>query len=220
MERRFWRRSPAVLSTFAVVAAAACSSGSATGPTTSRNAELIARFDSLALEADLPRAVAFRNMIVELALGAPVGGATITVNGRAADYSLVAEYDVNNPAARPVDSVLTMYAWRGRNADTIVTFRYADGGSVEVSLLTPTTLALIPFGPGMGSAVARRPAGACMSFRDAVGPVYVVPSGVSCSLETVRAAATATLRFGIPDTQDLTFNQSVSAIRVEFKTGA
>jgi len=211
--------SASAISTGAVMVLVACSSGSATGPTTSRNAQLIAHFDSLAVGAQPLRATEFRMMSVSLALGAPVVDATITLNGTARHYSLIAQYDVNDPADAPFDSTLSMFAWRGSNADTIVAFWYADGGSVELSLSTPSTFALVPFGPGTGSALVSSQGGGCTSFLNAVGPTDTVPSGVSCRLETIAVSATGTLQGGNPSSQTLTFAQPVTAVRVGFPGG-
>lgn len=204
-----------------VAIAAACSSGSATGPTISRNAQLIERFDSMAVASTPFRALEFRLMIELLAEGAPVQHVTIDVNGKAAPYALIAALDVNDFQDVPLDSDVVLYAWRGRDADTIVLFQYYPRGNVAISLSAPNTVQVESFGGGSGIAVALTRGEVCQSIPDALGAADTLPRINSCRLETISVSATAELRGSGPTPQRLTLvPQPLSAIRLESDLGS
>lgn len=197
------------------VAAVACSGTSATGPTATRNAQLIAHFDSLSKTSMAIHADQLRAAIGRLADGAPVGRAQVVVDGKASTYSIIAEYDVDDSARVPVDSLLTIFAWSGEDADTIIELDVGNGVSIlltdAVDLFVNDTV-LAPTG-----LTTSAPAGACATVDVTVPPGSSMVKGDDCRRETLTlpiseslsASAESSLHFELPA-------QAIAAIRQEF----
>lgn len=190
---------------------AACSSDSSTGPTTNQNAQLILRFDSLHnATSDPGRSSAMLDIAQILAEGAPIATGTVTVNGVAEQYHMIAELQVLDSQGAPVDSQYTVAAWQGDGTDTIVLFNASDG---FVAVLGSTPGGSSEFiGPGTPPLTLGAPGAACVSFLS-VTPVEVsAPTPVTCQRQS------ATVAFDTESVAGATFalpSQSVAGIRLE-----
>lgn len=199
-----------VLLAIATLAAAGCSSGSATGPTTNRNAQLILRFDSLHnATADGNRSSAMLDIAQILAEGAPIATGTVMVNGVAEQYHMTAELQVLDDQGAPVDSQYTVAAWKGDGTDTIALFN-ASAGFVAVLVGTPGVSGQF-VGPGTPALTLGAPGAACQSFLAVTPPDVSAPTPVSCQLERATVAfdgeSVAGATFALP-------SQSVAGIRL------
>lgn len=199
----------------AAIAAVASSCSSATGPTVASNAQLIARFALLSKTAPAVHSNQLRAMAAQLATGAPVGRVRIVMNGTASTYSIIAESDVNDQATAPFDSLLTIYAWSGEDADTIVEFDVGDGISVLLtdgvdlfvndSVLAPTGLR------------TSTPGSPCPTVDVTLPSNITVVKGDNCRRETVTFSTSSSLSASAGLSLDLDFSaQSIAAIRQEF----
>lgn len=114
-------RSRALFPLFAaVVVAVACSSGSATGPDTSQNEQLILHFDTLKNSTSgIPPGI-YLDIATILAEGAPVGNGTLTINGVALHVHTVAQRAVEYVQGEPLDSGYVVGAWTGDGSDTVI----------------------------------------------------------------------------------------------------
>lgn len=200
-----------VLLAIATLAAAACSSDSATGPTTNQNAQLILRFDSLRnATADGNRSGAMLDIAQILAEGAPIATGTVMVNGVAEQYHMTAELQVLDEQGAPVDSQYTVAAWKGDGTDTIALFN-ASAGFVAVLVGTPGASGEF-IGPGTPALTLGAPGAACRSFLAVTPPDVSAPTPVSCRLESATVAfdgePVAGATFALP-------SQSVAGIRLE-----
>lgn len=113
-------RSRALFPLFAaVVVAVACSSGSATGPDTSQNEQLILHFDTLKNSTSgIPPGI-YLDIATILAEGAPVGNGTLTINDVALHVHTVAQRAVEYVQGAPLDSGYVVGAWTG-GSDTVI----------------------------------------------------------------------------------------------------
>lgn len=191
--------------------AVACSSNSVTGPDTSQNAKLLARFDSLRIATSSGfRAEVYANIEEMLAEGAPVGSAVITVNGSSTRFNIVAQLSVQDLNGAPFDSDYSIAAWQGNGSDSVMLF-----GKSGVSLFAVTA-----FGSEAAedfdvtaTVVPGAPSGACTSFLSLASPDIAVPAPVKCQLQTVSDSVAIVLDGGQGDTVALP-NQKVTGIRV------
>ena len=194
-------------------AVTACFDSLSTAPTTSHNARLIAHFDSLSLTASPEHAAQLSDMAIELAEGAAVGHVNIELGSGVATYSVVARYEIVDDAGTPVDSDLIVSAWRGENADTIVSLEYARD-SVFAQLTTPDSVFSATVA---GAATPSDLHGACASFASALPPGIFIPPALSCQFEKVGVVATGTLTDTGDASVDFTLaGQTIAAIRYEF----
>ncbi|HKB52703.1 MAG TPA: hypothetical protein VKD22_01810 [Ramlibacter sp.] len=177
----------------------------------------MAHFDSLRTasspDSESQRRTQLAGVITLLALGAPVHDVQLTTNDQTVTYSSVAAFEVTDDIeGNPADSAFTILAWRGDDADTLVTleiFHQASGlvfsaGSVVVGASGAT-----------GTATAQAPNGACTSFLDHLPPDVTVPPGITCQLQTTTASATGNFNggtFTLP-------SQTIKGIRIEGQTG-
>jgi len=200
-----------VLLAIATLAAAACSSDSATGPTTNQNAQLILRFDSLHnATTDDNRSGAMLDIAQILAEGAPIATGTVMVNGVAEQYHLTAELQVLDVQGAPVDSQYTVAAWKGDGTDTIALFN-ASAGFVAVLVGSPAASGEF-IGPGTPALTLGAPGAACVSF------LAVTPSDVSAPTPVACQRQSATVAFDGESVAGATFalpSQSVAGIRLE-----
>lgn len=200
-----------VLLAIATLTAAACSSDSATGPTTSQNAQLILRFDSLHNQtADPERSSAMLDIAQILAEGAPIATGTVIVNGAAEPYHMIAELQVLDTQGAPVDSQYTVAAWKGDGTDSIVLFN-ASAGFVAVLVGTPAGSGEF-VGPGTPALALGAPGAACQSFLSVTPPEVSAPTPVTCQRQS------ATVAFDAESVAGSTFalpSQSVAGIRLE-----
>jgi len=194
-------------------AATACADSLSTAPTTSHNARLIAHFDSLSQTASPAHAAQLSDIVIELAEGAAVGHVNIELGGGVATYSVVARYEIVDDAGTPVDSDLIVSAWRGNDADTIVSLEYARD-SVFAQLTTPDSVFSATVA---GAATPFDLHGACASFASALPPGIFIPPALSCQFEKVSLLATGTLTDNGDASVDFTLaGQTIAAIRYEF----
>jgi len=194
-------------------AVTACFDSLSTAPTTSHNARLIAHFDSLSLTASPEHAAQLSDMAIELAEGAAVGHVNIELGSGVATYSVVARYEIVDDAGTPVDSDLIVSAWRGEDADTIVSLEYARD-SVFAQLTTPDSVFSATVA---GAATPSDLHGACASFASALPPGIFIPPALSCQFEKVGVVATGTLTDTGDASVDFTLaGQTIAAIRYEF----
>ncbi len=211
-----WRRIAPFLT--AVIVAGACSSDFATGPTTSQNIRLMAHFDSVSKTSASPvHGAELLNVIVSLAEGAPVGSATLRLNGVSETYSFVARYEVLDADGAPADSDLIVLAWRGANADSLILLVYHQN-DLFVQLSTPADSALLDtVGVTTGEAIASAPHGGCTPFVSAIPFGVFVPVPTSCRQEAVTTSATAALSDGSESTVSFVLPaQRIAAIRYEY----
>jgi hypothetical protein len=200
-----------VLLAFGTLAAQACSSDSATGPTTNQNAQLILRFDSLHnATTDDNRSGAMLDIAQILAEGAPIATGTVMVNGVAEQYHMTAELEVLDEQGTPVDSQYTVAAWKGDGTDTIVLFN-ASAGFVAVLVGSPAASGEF-IGPGTPTLALGSPGAACASFLAVTPPDVSAPAPVTCQLQRATVAfdgeSVAGGTFALP-------SQSVAGIRLE-----
>lgn len=189
----------------------ACSSGSATGPTTNQNAELILRFDSLHnATADGNRSGAMLDIAQILAEGGPVATGTVMVNGVAEPYHMTAELQVLEVSGAPFDSQYTVAAWKGDGTDTIVAFN-ASAGFVVALVGTPGASGEF-VGPGAPSLTLGVPGGPCHSFLSVTPPDVSAPTPLGCQQQQATVAFDAVSVVG--DTFALP-TQPVAGIRLE-----
>jgi hypothetical protein len=201
---------------FVVAVTAACSGSSVTGPTTSRNAELIVHFDSLAPSSPPFHAFHLADIAALLANGSPVGVARIRLNGATAVYSTVGQYDVTDLSGAPRDSALVVLAWRGADADTIVLLEFQSNGFFA-ELTTTDGLVLDDIIPSSGTALASAPRDTCTSFLSALPPNTPVIPPVACNEETITASATGVLASTVQRNVSFTLaKQDIAAIRFEY----
>ncbi|HEX6814808.1 MAG TPA: hypothetical protein VF102_03960 [Gemmatimonadaceae bacterium] len=203
------RRAVPLLAALAI--AGACSSSSVTGPNTSKNAMLLAHFDSLRVAtASGFRVDVYAEIEEMLAEGAPVGSAMVTVNGSSSRVNIVAQLEVQDLNGAPFDSVYTIGAWLGDGSDSAMVF-----GQSGISLLAVTA-----FGSASaedfdvtGTVVVGAPRGACTSFLSLAPPDIAAPAPLGCQLQTASDAFTIVLDGGQGDTISLP-NQKVTGIRI------
>lgn len=194
-------------------AAVACGDSLSTAPTTGQNARLIAHFDSLSATSPPDHAFQLTDIVTELADGAPVGHLTLEVNSGTATYSVVARYDIVDLAGAPMDSDLIVLAWRGDDADTIVSIEY-EHDSVFAQLTTPDSTFS---GVIAGAATPGELHGTCASFVADLPPGIFIPPALSCQFERISAVATGTLRDTSGTAVDFSLvSQPIAAIRYEF----
>jgi hypothetical protein len=198
------------------IAVASCAGDSATGPTALFNATLGERFESEISTSQPLHGGQLLEIIERLASGAPVGGGRLVIDGKAAPFSFVAEYDVRLPFVGVPDSSLTIFAWSGRDADTIVEFQSIANDGVIVLMTDPTTLDLSA-DPPLWGVKASRPGRKCGGFLSTAPPgIPTVPS-TSCRIETVSTSLTAVLGGADQPTVSLVLPvQPIVAIREEF----
>ncbi len=198
------------------IAVAACAGDSATGPTALFNATLAERFESEIPTSQPLHGGQLLAIIERLAAGAPVGGGRLVIDGNEARFSFVAEYDVRVPFIGVPDSALSIFAWSGRDADTIVEFQSVANDGVVVLMTDATTLDVNADAPSW-AVKASRPGRKCGGFLSTAPPgIPTVPS-TSCRIETVSTSVTAelggadqpTVHLGLPE-------QPIVAIREEF----
>lgn len=193
--------------------AVACSDSLSTAPTTSQNARLIAHFDSLSATSPPDHAFQLTDIVTELADGAPVGRVTLELNTAIATYSVVARYDIVDLAGTPVDSDLIVLAWRGNDADTIVSIEY-ERDSVFAQVTMPDSSFT---GVVAGAATPSDLRGKCASFVADLPPGIFIPPALSCQFERISTVATGILRDTSGAALDLALpRQPIAAIRYEF----
>ncbi|MGH7646901.1 MAG: hypothetical protein ACREND_02205 [Gemmatimonadaceae bacterium] len=202
-----------VLAAAAVAGALAC--GSATSPTPAQNAELIARFDSLRQTSQRLHSLQLGAAINLLADGAPVRRAQVVIDGKASAYSVIAEYDVEDIGTVPADSFLTIFAWTGDHADTLVEFDV--GNNVGVLITNPVDLFagdIVPLPPGTGTS---KPAGTCATVHATIPSGSTMRRGDICQTETVTFSLSTSLNNSpAPDLVLDVPSQGITAIRQEF----
>lgn len=147
------------------IAVAACAGDSATGPTALFNATLVERFESEIPTSQPLHGGQLLAIIERLAAGAPVGGGRLVIDGNEARFSFVAEYDVRVPFIGVPDSALSIFAWSGRDADTIVEFQSVANDGVVVLMTDATTLDVNADAPSW-AVKASRPGRKCGGFFD------------------------------------------------------
>jgi len=104
-------------------------------------------------------------------------------------------------------------AWRGNDADTIVSLEYARD-SVFAQLTTPDSVFSATVA---GAATPFDLHGACASFASALPPGIFIPPALSCQFEKVSLLATGTLTDNGDASVDFTLaGQTIAAIRYEF----
>jgi hypothetical protein len=194
----------------AIVVAAACSGEAATGPTAALNARLIARFDSLTSTSQVLHADQLRAVATLLAGGTPVGHGVVTLDGASSTFSMIAQYNVNDTAGVPADSVLTLFAWSGEDADTIVE---VDREDLDMGILVTDSDSLHVNVVMAPSAVTTSTPGR----RCSKPPGISTPPDSSCRIETVMMAVNAVLSDSpLPDVDLLLPEQPITAIRQHF----
>ncbi len=202
------------------VALAGCSSDSVTGPTTSQNVVLMARFDSVLGTLDpgtqARRRELFSKAITLLAFGAPVQTVRLTMNGTTQSYSGVGGFIVSDDVeGHPSDSAYTLLAWRGDAADTLA--QVAVFEQLSTFELTFDTTHVGSVGQANGSAQAGAPHDSCTSYLAQLPPDVNVPGGLTCTLESVTVSASGTTdtpgTFALP-------SQTVTGVRVDGQTGS
>lgn len=216
---RFARvRRVAALSATVVAGAvvSACSSDS-TAPQINQSIALMAHFDSLIAlsdpDSEAERRTQLSGAITLLALGASEHDVQLTTNNTTLTYSSVAAFEVTDDIeGHPADSAFTIIAWRGDDADTLVTlevFHQASGLVMSVGSV------VLGSSGATGSAMAQAPNGNCTSLLDHLPPDVTVPPGISCQLETTTATATGNFNggtFTLP-------SQAIKGIRIEGQVG-
>lgn len=194
-----------------MMVAVACSSSSVTGPSTSQNAKLLARFDSLRLATSSGfRADVYANIEEMLAEGAPVGSAVITVNGSPSRFNVVAQLSVQNLNGAPFDSDYALAAWQGDGSDSVLLF--SESG-ISLFAVTAFDSASAENFVVTGTVVPGAPSGACTSFLSLASPDIEVPAPVKCQLEAASDSITIVLDGGQGATVTMP-NQKVTGIRV------
>ncbi len=189
-----------------------CSSDSVTGPTTRDNAALILHFDSLGNSTSGDRPAVYFEIAQALALGAPVGTGTVTVNGVTTRVHVVAQAVVGISGGAALDSEYIVAAWHGDGADTAVVF-FQSGGTVSaLSALGATSSE--DFG-GTASVVPGALGASCASFT-APGDIDV-PTSIQCNLQPSVDSFSIVLGSGDGPTVTLP-QQKVSGIRVEIES--
>ena len=210
------RRPHRALGAFIWAAAAlVCACGSATGPTAAGNAELIARFALLSKTSSVVHSNQLRAMAAQLANGAPVGRAHVIVNGKASTYSIIGEYDVVDKGTVPFDSLLTIYAWRGADADTIVEFDVGNG--ISILLTDGVDLFLNDSILAPNGLTTSKPGSPCPTVDATVPTNITVAKGDACQRQTVTFSTASSLSAS-PELSlvlDLPA-QPIAAIRQEF----
>lgn len=211
--RRFALLSATVLAGAVV---AACSSDT-TAPQTNQTIALMAHLDSLRTSADpdseAERRTQLAGAITLLALGATEHDVQLTTNNTTLTYSSVAAFEVTDDIeGNPADSAFTIIAWRGDDADTLVTleiFHQASG------LVMSAGSVVLGSSGATGSATAQAPNGTCTSLLDHLPPDVTVPPGIACQPETTTATATGNFNggtFTLP-------SQAIKGIRIEGQVG-
>jgi len=206
---------PMLLAVAGGALAAACSSS--TAPQQNQTVELMAHFDSLRAasspDSESERRTQLASAITLLALGAPVHDVQLTTNGQTVTYSGVAAFEVTDDVeGHPFDSAFTVVAWRGNDADTLVTleiFHQAAGLVVSAGALVMGSTA------ATGTATAQAPHGSCTSFADHLPADITIPAGLTCQLETTTASAGGTFNgaaFAFP-------SQVMKGIRIDGQSG-
>jgi hypothetical protein len=200
----------------AAMTAASCS-GAATGPTTALNTRLIARFDSLSTTSQRLHSDQLLAMVGLLEQGTPVGHATFVVNGQSSTYSIIARYAVSDSAEVPHDSMLTVFAWSGDDADTVVEFEYAPN-SIAALVTDPDSLFVSGAGPSTGTPMVSHLGAVCTSFFPSVH-TNRVGLDANCRIEGVVTSAAVVLDDSpAPDVNVSMPVQSITAIRVNSAT--
>lgn len=194
---------------------AACSSDS-TGPQANQTIALMAHLDSLRVaspDSESERRTQLAGAITLLALGGSEHDVQLTTNNTTLTYSSVAAFEVTDDIeGNPADSAFTIIAWRGDNADTLVTleiFHQASG------LVFSAGGVVLGSSGATGTATAQAPNGTCTSLLDHLPPDVTVPPGIACQLETTTATAMGNFNgatFTLP-------SQAIKGIRIEGQVG-
>lgn len=197
------------------IAAVAWSCTSATGPTAAGNAQLIARFASLSKTSPAVHSNQLRAMGAQLASGAPVGHSRVIVNGKASTYSIIAEYDIVDKGTVPFDSLLTIYAWTGDDADTVVEFDVGNG--IGILLTDGVNLFLNDSILAPNGLTTSKPGSPCPTVDVTVPSNISVVTGDDCRRETVTFSTASSLSASAELSLNLDFPaQPIAAIRQEF----
>ncbi|HEV2179920.1 MAG TPA: hypothetical protein VGR59_06345 [Gemmatimonadaceae bacterium] len=214
---RLLPRAATILVFAAATGAAACSSDSATAPTTAQNVKILSRFDSLANQTPDPlRADALAQIAQLLAQGAPVGTGTIRVNGVGGPFTMIAALEVTSIGGQPVDSQYTVAGWEGNAPDSVVLLTLHDG---EVSAIVSEHHGSVA-GPGGTATITVQSGGAsCTSFAGQAPPDLDVPTPSSCSEQRSQMTFSSTFGNSPTITVDMPA-QTVMGIRLVFDTPA
>ncbi len=195
----------------AAAVAIACSSDSVTGPSTRGNAALILHFDSLKNSTSGERPGIYSQIAQMLALGAPVGTGTITIDGVPKHVNVIGVRLIGVSEGAPFDSGYAVAAWQGDGSDTAITF--IQSGAVVTAISAFGDSSAISFG-GTGSVVPGALGASCTSFT-APGDIEI-PTTISCNLQPATDAFSITLGGG--DGPAVTLPpQTVAGIRAEIE---
>jgi hypothetical protein len=201
----------------AALGAAACSSDSATAPGTSQNVHILARFDTVANQtSDNLRAGALLQVAQLLAQGAPVSTGTVSVNGTAGQWTMIAALQVNTVAGVPADSSFTVAAWEGNAPDSVIVLTLQNG--VVSSVVSAHEGSVVGTG-GTATITVASGGGSCTSYASQAPRDLVVPTPAQCTVQ--HSQVTFASAFG--DAPAITVDvpaQAMSGIRLVFDTPA
>ena len=212
---RLLPRPTAVLAVSALALAAACSSDSSTGPGTLQNVSILSRFDSLSTATDDNlRAQALADIAQLLAQGAPIGRATIRVNGVGGPFTAIAAWQVNSIGGEPVDSEYTLAGWEGNAPDSVIVLTLHGG---QVSAIVSSHHGSVSGTGGTATLTAQTGSGACTSFASEAPSDLAVPTPSSCALQRSQVSFSSTFDDLGAFTVDVPV-QSMQGIRLAFDT--
>ncbi|HEX6809237.1 MAG TPA: hypothetical protein VF118_14715 [Gemmatimonadaceae bacterium] len=165
-----------------VAVVAACASDQVAGPNTAENAELILHFDSLMHSTtDAYRKSTYWDIAAILAEGAPVGAATIKVNGVTHHFNAVAELLVTrNALGVTFDSDYTIAGWQGDGTDSTFDFLKSDLFNTLVTTFGAASMqdfdasTRVTLGP---------PRGLCRSFLSVTPSDIGAPTPLECFVQ-------------------------------------
>ena len=195
----------------AIAVAAACSSDSSTGPSTSQNLRTLSRFDSLRnTTSDPERASAFLSIAQILAEGAPLTTGLIKNGSVTGRFSMVAALVVDDVNGQPVDSQYTVIGYEGNAPDSVVVFNATS--TAVFSLVSDHAISIGTIG-GTVAITPGAPGAECTSLLAEAPPDLDAPTPIGCTLQTVQASFTVPVGAG-GDSISLP-NQQVAGIRLE-----
>lgn len=184
------RLSRGLFAAAAATAVLACSSESATAPSSATRAAALALLDSARTRGNADYSRIVLGMQQDLVLGAEVGTIHLTVNGTAVSYPMIAAYAVQDVGGRGFDSVYQVSAWSG-TADTIWVIE--DYHGPHLALVTKDTIFSASSASLVSTVTPSRPSGACTTIQTPVPPDVDVPFGVDCRRQMVVTAMSGEL---------------------------